>query len=135
MLQYLLCVVLPKLPEISGSYSFSVEEKIRLWCRVEAHPQPSLVWIVRSPITMKRIVPTTIASVVNSHITVNSGNPYSRSELTIDNVNSNDGGDYICAATANKYSLVRSSSHSITVTCKVFFLICKCSMLSFCFSS
>ena len=86
---------------------------------MEAYPQPSLVWIVRYSTTMRRLLPTTRTSLGSIIFSVDNGNPYTRSELTIDNLNLSDGGDYICAATADKYSFVRSSAHSITVICKV----------------
>jgi hypothetical protein len=110
---------------MTGSYSFSREETLHVWCRVEAYPQPSLVWMVRNRSTMRRILPTTRASVGSTLFMIDSETPYSRSELTIDNVNSDDDGEYICAATADRYSFVRSGSHSVTVICKFFTMSCK----------
>ena len=129
MITYFLthCVVLPRVTDMTGNYSFSNEETLHVWCRVEAYPQPSLVWIVRNSRTMRRILPSTRASIGSTFFIIDSGNPYSRSELTIDNVNSDDSGEYICAATADRYSLIRSGSHPVTVICK-FFLTCKCSV-------
>ena len=110
--------MLPKVPEITGSYSFSNEEVLYLRCQVEAYPQPSVVWIIRNPTTMRIVVPTARVSVASTPLTINNGNPYSRSELNINGVNSKDGGDYLCTATADRYSLVQSSTHTVTIVCK-----------------
>ena len=124
VIQYLLthCVVLPKVTDMTGNYSFSNEETLHVWCRIEAYPQPSLAWIIRKFKTIRRILPTTRASVGSPFFIIDSGNPYLRSQLTIDNVNPDDSGEYICAATADRYSLVRSGSYPVTVICKFFYM-------------
>jgi hypothetical protein len=86
---------------------------------VEAYPQPTIVWIFKTNTKIQNILNTSRISVLSTDVTIEEGHPFSRSQLTINNVNSNDSGDYVCIATAaDEHSTAQSRVHSVTVTSK-----------------
>lgn len=120
-LQYQFTIlVLPSVSDISGSDTFSSEQTITLSCQVEAYPQSALViWAVKTNTKIQNILNTSRISVLSTDLTVEEGHPYSRSQLIINNVNSDDSGDYLCIATAaDQHHTAQSRAHSITVTSK-----------------
>ena len=90
-----------------------------LSCLVEAYPQPTIVWAFKTNAKIQSILNTSRILVLDTDLTIEEGHPFSRSQLIINNVNSNDSGDYLCIATAaDKHSTAQSRVHSVTVTSK-----------------
>ena len=98
---------------------FNSEQSISLSCQVEAYPQPAIVWALKTKTKIQNILNTSRISILTTDLTVEDGRPFSRSQLIINNVNSYDGGDYLCVATAvDRHHTAQSRVHSITVNSK-----------------
>ena len=111
--------VLPSVSEISGNIVYNSEQTISLSCQVEAYPQPTILWAFKTNTKIQNMLNTSRILVLSADLTVEEGHPISRSTLVINNLNSNDSGDYLCIATAaDKHSTAQSRAHSITVTSK-----------------
>ena len=111
--------MLPSISEIAGNVVYNSEQAISLSCQVEAYPQPIIFWAFKTSIKIQSILNTSRSSVLNAYLTIEEGRPFSRSQLIINNVNSNDSGDYLCIATAAvKHVTAQSRVHSVTVTSK-----------------
>ena len=97
---------------------FSDGETIHLLCRVKVFPQPSIVWIMRES-TISRVLHTTSrVSLLGTRSFIENSEPYSRSDLYIHNVTSEDSGDYTCIIDADSHAVVQMNTHTITIICK-----------------
>lgn len=115
-------IVLPSVSDISGNIVYNSEQTISLSCQIEAYPEPIIFWMFKTSTRIQNILNTSRVSILNTYyLTIEEGRPFSRSQLIISNVNSNDSGDYLCIATAaDKHNSTQSRVHSVTVNGKKF---------------
>ena len=111
--------VIPSVSEIFGNLVYNSEQTINLSCLVEAYPQPTITWAFKTNTRIQNMLNTSRNSVFSTYLVIEDGRPFSRSQLTINHVNFNDSGDYLCLATAaDKHNTAQSRVHSVTVTSK-----------------
>ena len=91
---------------------------MHLQCRVKCFPPPSIVWIIGN-VRNSRILQTTArVSISDTYDFINNGEPYSRSDLYINHVTSDNSGNYTCLIHADSHAVVQMTVHNVTVSCK-----------------
>lgn len=93
---------------------------MHLECRVKVFPSTSIVWIVSNSTTATSRVLRTTARVTVSGVQdfIHNEEPYSKSDLYINSIMSDDSGDYMCLIDAGGHTAVQTTVHTVTVLCK-----------------
>lgn len=118
MLKIIFNLVFPSLLNIEGSDHYSEGQTLHLRCKVKVFPPPAIIWIVEGSSKSRILRTTSRVSVSTTHF-IENVEPYSMSNLYINNVISEDSNTYMCIVSADSHDVIQITVRNVTIIRKV----------------